>query len=222
MELLGVHTVGGEDLGEDGLSEGDVVVAGGPVAAVLEVGAVSPPTGGIAGEVGVEAGHAGPTQRSHITAHIPAAPGSPVSHVVHPSHRHVEEPGGVQVGHVPPGHVDHLVVETPTPAVVVEDQGDGQGVGGVVLGGEVEAELPADVPLLWVRHQHCQPVVAPGAGLGGQLSPTAGAGGGEDEGEGGEEEHGQHLTLSVTVSDSQSLSCFSQINSQLKRASIVY
>ena len=49
MDLLGVHTVGGEELGEDGLGVGQVVMAGGPVTGVLQVGAVT--TGGVAGEV---------------------------------------------------------------------------------------------------------------------------------------------------------------------------
>ena len=185
VDLLSVHTEGGEDLQEDGLREGDVVMAGGPVTGVLQVGAVS--TGGVAGVVVVEAGVTGLTERSHISGHIPAAPEPSVSHVVHPAHGHVNEAGLVHIGHVPPGHVGHLVMDGPGPAVVVQDERDGVSVGEVVVGGEVEAVLPHHVPQPGVRHRQGEPLVPPQPRQGRHLQPAPGARGRAGDGEEGEE-----------------------------------
>ena len=71
VDVVGVHTVGGEDLVQHGLGEGEVVMAGGPVAGVLQVGAVA--TGGVAGPaMGEVLRVAGQTQRSLSPGDIPA------------------------------------------------------------------------------------------------------------------------------------------------------
>lgn len=74
VDVVGVDTVGGEHLVQHGLSEGQVVMAGGPVTGVLQVGAVLAATGGEAGPaVGEVLRVAGQTQWALSPGHVPAA-----------------------------------------------------------------------------------------------------------------------------------------------------
>ena len=181
VDVLSVHTEGGEDLEEDGLCEGDVVMTGGPVTGVLQVRAVS--TGGVARVVMMEAGITGLTQRSYISRYIPAAPEASLCNVIHTPHGHVDEASLVHVRHVSPGHVDHLVVDSSRPAVIVQDERDGVCVGEVIVGRQVETVLPHHLPQARVGHRQGEPLVAAGSGPVGHLQPAAGAGGRADNGE---------------------------------------
>ena len=74
VDLLGVHTVGGEDLVQHGLGVGQVVMAGGPVTGVSQVGAVPATTGGEAGPaVGEVLRVAGEAQPALGPGDVPAA-----------------------------------------------------------------------------------------------------------------------------------------------------
>ena len=187
MDGVRIDTVGGQHLVEDGLGVGEVVMAAGPVAGVLQVGAVA--TGGEAGVAAMERRVAGQTQRTVSPGDVPAPKASPSHNVAHPLHCDVDEALRVLVCHLWPAASDlHLLTGAACPAVIVHHQGDGPTVGGEVAGGQVEA-VPS-LHLAQCRVLHCQAEhgVLAGLRLGGEGAATPPTGGGGGQGEDREEE----------------------------------
>lgn len=136
-------------------------------------------------------------------------------HVIHPVHGDQEEGDAVGVREVAPGHVDHLVMGSPAPAMVIlslrikmlpvlgdkhghHHQGCGLGVAGAVHGGQMEDVGPGHLPQHWVGHRHIEPVVSARMGDLGEAGLAPGAGGRPHTHQGHKEEerdqaHGQAI-----------------------------
>ena len=113
-------------------------------------------------------------------------------HIIHPLHGDQDEGVSVRVRQVSPGHVHHLVVGRPCPAVVIlsrnfncldmneisyNHQRCGVCVVGVVMCGEVEDVAPHHLPHSGVRHDNLKPVVSAWVGHLGEAGLAAGTGG---------------------------------------------